>query len=303
MTSAPIDRSAVKEFSKRFVHRRDVYALQLPDGTYTCVKRPIKGRNVLAHLQGHCTLALYSTATDGTCKWGGIDDDGEGLNRLQDMALDAQRLGLSVVLERSRRGGHLLALSKEPIPAGVMRRALTTLLQRGGHNCEVFPKQDLPALYGNALRAPLGMHRLTGQFYPLLDPTDLRPLRGTTTEILRDLPWNGERDLRRVAGLCQDESHAPRFRSRTVSSPRDGPIQRLLEKLRIEEVASRYTKLQLRGGKLVGLCPVHSEDRPSFCVFRDGHFKCYGCDVYGDALNLICLMEGWDNREAIRRLL
>lgn len=303
MTAAIADRTAVKEFARRFVHRRDVYALQLPDGAYTCVKRPIRGRDVLAHLLGYSTLALYSTATDGTCRWGGIDDDGDGLCRLQDMALDAQRLGLSVVLEPSRRSGHLLALSKEPIPAGVMRRALNALLQRGGHNCEVFPKQDSPALYGNALRAPLGKHRLTNEFYPLLDPTDLTPLRGSTVEILMDLPWNGERDLRRVAGLYRDESEDPPFNRLTQLTTRDGPIGRLLAKLSLAKVAARYTKLQPQGRNLAGLCPIHSEDHPSFQVFRDGHYKCFGCDAYGDALNLICLMEGWNFREAIRRLL
>jgi DNA primase len=41
-------------------------------------------------------------------------------------------------------------------------------------------------------------------------------------------------------------------------------------------VKSTGTELKQRGNKFVGLCPIHGEDNPSFYVFPDNHFKCFG---------------------------
>jgi hypothetical protein len=42
------------------------------------------------------------------------------------------------------------------------------------------------------------------------------------------------------------------------------------------------------GGLLKGLCPFHKEDTPSLVVYPDDRgFFCFGCNEWGDALNLV----------------
>lgn len=44
------------------------------------------------------------------------------------------------------------------------------------------------------------------------------------------------------------------------------------------------------GCRLVGLCPLHGEKTPSFNVFADGRFKCFGCQQSGDSIALYRLL-------------
>jgi DNA primase len=67
-------------------------------------------------------------------------------------------------------------------------------------------------------------------------------------------------------------------------------------------VESTGTELKQRGNKYVGLCPIHGEGNPSFYIFQDNHFKCFGCGVYGDAVDFLRLLYGYDFLEALRHL-
>jgi hypothetical protein len=42
-----------------------------------------------------------------------------------------------------------------------------------------------------------------------------------------------------------------------------------------------FLDLQKSADRLIGLCPLHSEDTPSFTVYRD-HYHCFGCNATGD---------------------
>ncbi len=44
-------------------------------------------------------------------------------------------------------------------------------------------------------------------------------------------------------------------------------------------------ELKTQGNRLVGLCPFHDERTPSFTVYADGGFYCFGCGVYGDIVD------------------
>ena len=55
----------------------------------------------------------------------------------------------------------------------------------------------------------------------------------------------------------------------------------------LAEVASRYTTLKPRGSTLVGRCPFHEERSPSFTVYPDQHYHCFGCQAHGDVLDLV----------------
>jgi hypothetical protein len=55
-------------------------------------------------------------------------------------------------------------------------------------------------------------------------------------------------------------------------------------------------------GQLVGLCPLHTEDTPSFTVYPDHHFHCYGCSAHGDVTDLEQARGGGTLAEAAERL-
>jgi len=62
-------------------------------------------------------------------------------------------------------------------------------------------------------------------------------------------------------------------------------------------------KLRKVGSRLVGLCPFHQEKTPSFYVFPDNHFHCYGCSAHGDAIAFIEKLKGVDFPDAVRSLI
>ncbi len=61
---------------------------------------------------------------------------------------------------------------------------------------------------------------------------------------------------------------------------------------------------QLRqfGGRYNGLCPFHNERTPSFFIFPDNRFYCYGCNESGDAIDFQMKLKNYDFMEAVRSL-
>ena len=86
----------------------------------------------------------------------------------------------------------------------------------------------------------------------------------------------------------------------STSDPERKPIRSgtkaVKEAVPIERVAAEYTVLQRVGDGLAGICPLpnHSgkgpdgkERTPSFYVYPEkGRFKCYGCQMFGDVIDL-----------------
>jgi DNA primase len=55
-------------------------------------------------------------------------------------------------------------------------------------------------------------------------------------------------------------------------------------------------------GRLVGLCPIHEEKTPSFTLYPDGYFYCYGCGAHGDVVDLCAAIDGIAIGEAAAKL-
>jgi DNA primase len=56
----------------------------------------------------------------------------------------------------------------------------------------------------------------------------------------------------------------------------------------IEEVVGQYVKLEQKGRNLLGLCPFHSETKPSFTVAPEkGIFYCFGCGAGGNVISFV----------------
>lgn len=63
---------------------------------------------------------------------------------------------------------------------------------------------------------------------------------------------------------------------------------------------------EFRYGKVIArnkcCCPIHSETMPSFTIYPNNTFFCFGCRAGGDIIDLVMLVDKCDYREAIRIL-
>jgi DNA primase len=71
----------------------------------------------------------------------------------------------------------------------------------------------------------------------------------------------------------------------------------------IEEVVGQYVKLTSKGKNLLGLCPFHSETKPSFTVAPEkGIFYCFGCGAGGNVISFIMQYQRLSFPEAAQEL-
>ncbi len=56
------------------------------------------------------------------------------------------------------------------------------------------------------------------------------------------------------------------------------------------------------GNKSVALCPFHNEKTPSFYVYPENRFYCYGCGKNGDAISFIMELNGLKFPDAVKFL-
>jgi DNA primase len=67
-------------------------------------------------------------------------------------------------------------------------------------------------------------------------------------------------------------------------------------------VVGRRMRLARSGRQWKGCCPFHGEKTPSFYVYEDGHYHCFGCGAHGDAIGFVMQSEGAGFMEAVERL-
>ena len=79
-----------------------------------------------------------------------------------------------------------------------------------------------------------------------------------------------------------------------------------LDELRVRTplaaVVGRRVRLARSGRQMKGCCPFHNEKTPSFYVYDDGQYHCFGCGAHGDAISFIMQSEGASFIEAVERL-
>jgi len=110
-----LEHRHLQTYHDRFCHRRDLYALQRPNGAYFLKRAPLTHEVIRAHLLGNITAGLYALTPDNTVRWVVLDADrDDGLEQLQDAWQQLGTRGITSHLERSRRGGHLWILF-EPV--------------------------------------------------------------------------------------------------------------------------------------------------------------------------------------------
>jgi len=81
------------------------------------------------------------------------------------------------------------------------------------------------------------------------------------------------------------------------------PVEKIKERLTIEEVVGSYIKLEPAGKNLKAKCPFHNEKTASFYVSPDRNsFYCFGCGAKGDIFNFVEQFEGLDFMGALKLL-
>ena len=287
-----------------FVNRADTYARQRERSRqYYRVRQPLADQTLMQHLRGEITVGLYSIDEHGQTKWSAIDSD-RGIEPLLSAQAQLQRRGVSSYLELSRQGGHLWIFWAYPISSCIAKKIVSPYTA----DLEVFPAGDIPDHeLGLCIRAPLGVHRVTGRRYPFVD-RDVRSVsegmvrgqmmwlhhhvqRADPTSLMAALP--AERPATRAAFMSPLAAGAER------------PIRAWLEANDIREVVGRYVKLSRSG---IGRCPwghrhKHGDCHPSFQVFDTSQrFWCYSERVGGDAFTFLCLYHHLDAATMLRRL-
>ena len=61
-------------------------------------------------------------------------------------------------------------------------------------------------------------------------------------------------------------------------------------------------RFSTEGGVKKCCCPFHREKSPSFVLYRDGHFHCFGCSAHGDIIGYVMRRDSIPYREALERL-
>ena len=99
------------------------------------------------------------------------------------------------------------------------------------------------------------------------------------------------------------DNHAERTTTTREPASFRRQIDAVKDAVRIETVAANYGPLRLMGaGRLLGRCvaPAHEDRTPSMTVYtEEQRFKCYGCGVGGDVVDLVRLAEGGEVWEAM----
>ncbi|MBA4753620.1 MAG: toprim domain-containing protein [Sphingobium sp.] len=70
----------------------------------------------------------------------------------------------------------------------------------------------------------------------------------------------------------------------------------------LSAVVGAVVKLSRSGNLLQGCCPFHADKSPSFVVYPDQRFHCFGCDADGDVVDFVMRLHGVGCREALAML-
>lgn len=89
----------------------------------------------------------------------------------------------------------------------------------------------------------------------------------------------------------------------SMPAVRDDLKERVRDAVDIVDVIGTYISLRRAGKAMVGLCPWHEDSRPSFHVNPERQtFRCWVCNVGGDAFSFMMRMEKLEFREALEQL-
>lgn len=300
---APEIHALVDMLAGTFIHRRDLYARQLEDGRYLCVRKPLEERHLIAHLNGEITLGTYVLGQDSRTRFAVIDaDDDLQLARLANISMSLAKGGLPSYLEASRRGGHLWMFFEQAIPGEVARSFGQSMLKSHDlADIELFPKQDkLGDGPGSLIRLPFGIHRKNGKRYGFVTPGG-EPLANTLADQIRLLSTPrtvGKAALDDFMRQCNASMHKPALVKHEAT--KETLSEQIKRSMTVLDFVGQYVELSPTGS---GLCPFHDDHHFSFSVNADkNYWHCFSGCGGGSIIDFWMKWQGVDFRQAVKEL-
>lgn len=269
----------VAGLARKFVQRWDCYPMQLPDGRYVCVKKPLTTALLLGHLKGELTLGAYVLNSKSEVRFIVLDaDDDSQFSQLQEAARQLANEEAPGYLEKSRRGGHLWFFFPQLV-SGQEARAFGKgiIAAQKLEGVELYPKQERSVSGpGSLIRLPFGVHQKTGRRYSFIRKDGI-PLAPTIREQVRILaaPATVSEHARKAHEIV---SKGPSFHKMGKVPPSDAETvsRRIKESISVLEYVSQFVDLDEQG---IGQCPFHDDEHPSFGVNdKRNYWHCFaGC--------------------------
>jgi hypothetical protein len=63
-----------------------------------------------------------------------------------------------------------------------------------------------------------------------------------------------------------------------------------------------FQRLRRTGRRYTALCPFHTEKTPSFVIYPDNSFHCFGCEANGDAIEFVKLLKDCSFSDAVAQM-
>lgn len=258
--------ASVRLVSRLLVNRVDQY-LTASNGKYFMEKQPLTPALIEQAMVGTIPLGLCAVSDTGDSRWTVWDADDDAL--WPNLVELAQHLAphSHVLLERSRRGGHLWAFHSVTAWHNAHHYGEQLAKQFGLDGIEVYPKFNGT----HSVRLPGSVHPKTGMRYPLINPAT-----GEFVELVEA--------LRHIQLIELPEVAPPTVKQDLiVGQPVDltdrGDFTDLVE------ILSRLTRVHIYGPeKAKARCPFHRDQHPSLMV-KGSRFHClsHACQAWGDS--------------------
>ena len=289
--------------AKTFIQRWDLYAQQLDDGSYICIKKQLRFDHLHDHLRGKITLGAYVLDQQSKAKYIVFDADNEDhMERLRDMAFSLKEKGVPSYLERSLRGGHLWMFFSKPIPGKKARHFGIRLKEDFDlWEIELFPKQDrIKAGPGSLIRLPFGIHRKSGQYYDFVAPNLNLIAEYIVNQVLilgnpKKVPDAFLEDI-----LSNVSFHTEKSVLNRLEDPKIPLSELIKKKVGVYDFVSQYVELSPNGR---GLCPFHDDKRASFSVeIERNYWHCFAGCGGGSIIDFWMIRNECDFRSAVKDL-
>lgn len=263
------------------VQRWDIYPKQIPDGRYVAVPEPLHTVNLVNHLAGVMTLGVYLLDQKSRARFCVLDaDDAREFGQLKEVAQE-----VPAYLETSRRGGHLWMFFDGPKDGVAVKEFGRGLQTKFNLNMEFYPKQGkLESGPGSLIRLPLGVHKKTGQRYPLVGIEDLEE------QVLT---------LAHPKTIADDFFEAQRVKADHIAN-----VNKMVPfTTDAMTFIGQFVELKKVSSGGLGRCPFHDDQHPSFGVnARGNYWHCFAGCGGGDVVSFYARLKGIKYGEALREL-
>jgi hypothetical protein len=158
----------------RLVGSPAAYALQGEDGRYSAQRLPLTRAVLLGHLAGFHTVGTYIQLSPGRTRHLVLDLDERSPHKASALRHALEHFALHPLVSFSgAKGYHLWVQFPEPVPSARAKRVGQALVASVSRElelplrCDVYP--DGVGELGRVVKLPLGLHRRSGAYCPLLD--------------------------------------------------------------------------------------------------------------------------------------